>query len=416
MKTDQRHSSDLRTLGPWLLAEFLASFASMVFVTGCYDWALGPLKTSPSGRLWMSAAWGFVYIFVSLLAGRVVEKWGPRRAVITVSCLTVFTALLGLTVMALPVAWMVLLVMLPYNLTSSLTWPAIESGLTRSPGKMSLSARIAVYNLSWSGGAFASMTHGYLEEWSFSLVFIVPAVLSALAAFCLWKWGVPADKIAAQNVPDEAEGEHELDDPAVRRRAQLLLKMAWISNPLAYVAIYVVLPIMTQLAQQAGIVTLGAAAFVGSIWFIARFVGFGITWKWIGWHYKMIWQIGPLTAIALSLAGMLMIHSLLALVFLQIVFGLSAALLYSASLYYAMHVSSGHGGHAAFHEAALGIGTMAGPMIGALSATGELDEHAMKRIALAVGSILILGGIVMIALWLRGSTAKTTDAQPIPDP
>jgi hypothetical protein len=94
---------------------------------------------------------------------------------------------------------------------------------------------------------------------------------------------------------------------------------------------------------------------------------------------------------------MLLIHNLAVLIATQVLFGASAAILYSASLYYAMHVSSGHGGHAAFHEAFIGIGSTAGPLIGALASSGQSGQ-AMPHIAVGV-SILLAAGLAVI-IWM----------------
>jgi hypothetical protein len=231
-----------------------------------------------------------------------------------------------------------------------------------------------------------------LESISYQLIFIVPAIASALAAIVLAAWAIPARMIGVHNVPDTAAGEHELDDPKVRARAQTLLKMAWLANPLAYVAIYALIPVMPKLAQLNGIHDEAATGMVGSVWFAARFVGFGIAGYLTFWHYKTSWQIGPLITLTLSFAAMLLVRNLAALIALQVLFGFSAALLYSASLYYSMHVSSGHGGHAAFHEAVVGIGTMAGPLIGALAATGQSSiANPMPRVAAGVTALLVVG-------------------------
>jgi MFS family permease len=168
------------------------------------------------------------------------------------------------------------------------------------------------------------------------------------------------------------------------------------------VAIYTLIPIMTQLT---GIKNEALAGIVGSIWLAVRFVGFALTGTWTGWHYKIRWQIGPLVALAASLAGMLLVHNLAVLIVGQIVFGFSTAILYSASLYYAMHVSRGHGGHAALHEAVIGIGTTAGPLIGALAAGGQ-TQQAMPRIAVGV-SVLLTAGLAVI-VWMSFSPKRKT--------
>lgn len=404
-----RPLTDRRSLGPWFLAEFLISYASMLLLTGCYDYAEIKLGATPSQRLWISAAWGLAYIFISLLAGRITGRLGPRRAAATFATLSIFTCLAGLTVIVFPRLWLVPLVMLLVNCTTTTIWPALESGLTRSPGRLPLSQRLSLYNIAWgSAGFLATFTHGMLENLPlgdglggrlpFATIFVVAALACGLAAVTLGVFAVPAHRISIDNVPDTAAGEHEMEDPSVRRRAQLLLKMAWIANALSYVAIYVLIPVMTQLVMQTGVRSLAWAGVIGSTWFVVRFFTFALAGKWTAWHYKIRWQIGPLVALAGSLAGMLLIHDLVALIAFQVVFGFSAAMLYSASLYYAMHVSSGHGGHAAFHEAVIGMGTLGGPLIAAVAATGQLDQVAMVRIAVSV-SVLLGTGLAAI-VWL----------------
>jgi MFS family permease len=376
----------------------------MLLITGCYDWAYA-LGATPAQRLWISAAWGLAYIFIAYAGGRVSEKFGARAASITLSGLCVITCLLGLLALAVPRIWMIPLVMLPFNITCTMFWPAIESGLTRSPGKMPLPKRISGYNLAWSSAGFLAMfTHGMLESVSYSLIFIVPAASAGLAALVL---ALFAPRMLRQP-PGVAEPlADDMPTEAPAPRAALLLNMAWISNPLAYMAIYALIPIMTQLT---GIKNEALAGIVGSIWLAVRFLGFALTGAWTGWHYKIRWQIGPLVALAASLAGMLLIPGLPVLIICQIIFGFSAAILYSASLYYSMHVSSGHGGHAAFHEAVLGIGTTTGPMIGALAATGQ-PHQAMPRIALGVSSLLAVGLVVLVWMSLTQKADTLSSAE-----
>jgi MFS family permease len=395
------HISSFRSLAPWYVAEFLASYSVTLFITGCYDWADDRLGATPSQRLGISALWGFEYIFISLLAGKISEKWGPRKTAIVMTACCVIAACVALLAVAYPYLWMVPLVMAPFNFTCSTIWPSIESGVTRSPGKWPLSSRIAMFNLAWGSAGFAAIfTHGLLAKLSPTAIFIAPAIACSLACMILAIYAVPASMIGAHNVPDSSKGEHELDDPAVRRRAQMLLKMAWIGNALAYTAIYVLLPVMTQLMREAGVSDLGLAGILGAVWPAVRFITFAFAGKWTGWHYKIAWQVGPLIGLAVSLAGMLLvpvfgsslpIPGLAVLLILQVLFGFCAAMLYSASLYYAMHVSSGHGGHAAFHEAVIGAGTMAGPLIGAVASAGKLDHTAFARIAIAVAVLLSVG-------------------------
>ena len=399
--------TDLRTLGPWYAAEFLGSYSCTLLTAACYDYAHDVLHASPSAALWLSASWGFAYIFIALFAGRLSERWGPRTSVLRMFAACIATCLLGLLAISIPSIWTLLLVMLPYNITSTTIWPAIESAISRTQGKLRLSARMTLYNLSWGSAGFAAFfTRGALEHIHWSAIFIVPAITSALAWLILFRWGVPAHMIGKDHVPDDAAGEHDLDTPGMRKRAQTFLLMAWIGNALAYVAIYVVIPLLARLAGLAGSGTLTGSGMITSVWSLTRFIGFLIVWFWSGWHYKARWLIGAQLLLAASFCLMLIIHNPAMLILTQILFGFSTALIYSSALYYAMHVSDGHGGHAGMHEALIGLGVAIGPAVGALAATGELGLEAMQRISFGVTSVLILGTLVMAWMALRNPRVK----------
>ena len=121
-----------RHLTPWYAIECLNSYAATLFTTGAYDYADAQLHVTPATRLWLSAAWGFAYIFISLQSGRLSERFGPRRVVGTMVLLCVLTSLVPLFTLKIPNVWLLLLLMLPFNLTSSTIWPAIEAAITRT--------------------------------------------------------------------------------------------------------------------------------------------------------------------------------------------------------------------------------------------------------------------------------------------
>ena len=81
----------------------------------------------------------------------------------------------------------------------------------------------------------------------------------------------------------------------------------------------------------------------------------------------------------------------------QIAFGACIGLIYYSSLFYSMDVGETKGEHGGFHEAAIGVGSCAGPAVGAASlyfAPGN-PHHS----TFAVGALLVVGLIGL--LWLR---------------
>jgi len=81
----------------------------------------------------------------------------------------------------------------------------------------------------------------------------------------------------------------------------------------------------------------------------------------------------------------------------QIVFGLAVGLIYSSSLFYSMDVGERKSEHGGFHEAAIGVGSCAGPAIGA--AAMHFFPDASGNSAWAVSGMLIIG--LAGLTWLR---------------
>jgi MFS family permease len=391
--------SNFRVLAPWYTIDLLNSYSATLLTAGCYDYADKVLHASPSTSLWLSAFWGLAYIFISLNAGRISERLGPRRVLGIMISATILSSLLGISSILIPFVFMLFAVMLPFNISSSTIWPALESAITRTQARTPLSTRIALYNFSWGATGFIALfTCGALEKLWWGNIFLVPALCSALSLSVFHFFAAPESLISKDHVPEESATEHDLDTPDLRTRAKRLLLMAWIGNTFAYVAINVLLPVKAALATEAGLTNLTAIGIITSVWGFTRCAGFFITWKWSGWHYKTSWLLAAQFTLAITFFLMLILHNPLILILTQILFGLATALIYSSSLYYAMHVSDGHGGHAGLHEALIGVGIAVGPAIGALAGAGELGPAALLRIALAVTLLLLLGATAMTLL------------------
>ena len=106
----------------------------------------------------------------------------------------------------------------------------------------------------------------------------------------------------------------------------------------------------------------------------------------------------------------MVINTVPMLILMQIVFGLATATVYSSSLYYAMHVSEGHGGHAGIHEALIGLGICIGPAVSALASGQTVGHEALVRIAIAVSIVMAAGIITMLLVSRKLKPAKIPTA------
>src|SRR6185503_20347508 len=88
---------------------------------------------------------------------------------------------------------------------------------------------------------------------------------------------------------------------------------------------------------------------------------------WPGWHYRFRWLAAAYVTMTSSFVTLLLAPNLWLVIAAQIAFGLALGLIYYSSLYYSMDVGETKGEHGGFHEAMIGLGSCAGPAVGAAS-------------------------------------------------
>jgi predicted MFS family arabinose efflux permease len=277
------------------------------------------------------------------------------------------------------------------------TWPSLEAIVSEGEGGARLQRNLGVYNLVWAGcGAVAYFTGGALiEALGHGVIFWLPALILAGQWALAWRWGSGGGGYvagAAPHGPLSGAAERAGGDAS----PQAFLRMAWLANPCAYVAISVAIPVFPQLAERFG---LGAreAGFVGSVWLFTRLAAFLGLWRWTGWHYRFRWLAAAFLALTAGLVGIFTATTLAALVAAQVVFGLGIGLIYYSSLYYSMDVGDTKGDHGGIHEAAIGGGILLGPLLGA--AAKAVQPGSFTAPAWAVGGALLAGFAALC--WLR---------------
>ncbi|MHB1766284.1 MAG: hypothetical protein ACYCUV_00360, partial [Phycisphaerae bacterium] len=186
------------------------------------------------------------------------------------------------------------------------------------------------------------------------------------------------------------------------------LHMAWLSNMLSYVAANTVVAVLPTITILLGIKSYALATALASVWALTRIGGFFLTSFWTGWHYRMHWMMISYASLLLGTVALLLSQSVLMLILSQAVFGVAVAMLYSGSLYYAMHLSHGSGTNAGIHEGLIGMGTVLGPGVAAIS--GSPDSVTPKALAMFV--ILAIGGGVMTIMARRAKGLTKVDIQP----
>lgn len=347
-------------------------------------------------NLWVSALHGLVYTVSAWQCG----KFAQRRGYFT-SLKVGYAALAGLMLIgsALNSAAGQMAIVFAYSVVLLLTWPALEALASEGETRAGVQRMVGIYNCTWaSGAALAFFCGGRLFDFSNTFaVFWLPAALFVVQ-FVLAAWlqrkMVPVS--AAAPVVPEAPMHPEATAFQQPVSPQTFLKMAWLANPFAYVAINTLFATMPSIANKLGL-TPTEAGWLCSIWLFGRFGAFMLLWQWPGWHYRFRWMLAAFIGLITSFTAIVLAPALWVVIAAQLVFGLATGLAYYASLFYSMDAGDAKGEHGGLHEAAIGAGICGGPAIGALALT--LAPQATNAAAWAVSGLLAVGMGALV--WLR---------------
>jgi len=395
---------------PWYIAHWLASFMASLTSNAVYFFAGYELRQPAEVQLGIAAAGGLVYTIGALMGGRMVDQLGQRRLGSYMAMICILVCAFGAVAVVNRSLWGVFIFLLLLNFFTAPLWPAIESALTCVPGKLRLTKRITIYNINWSTTGFiAGGMVGSLALWlSWAGVFIIGAAISLIVWIIIAFFSIPQSQIGVGHVEDSAEELARSQAILASPKSKTLLHMAWLSNMLSYVAANTVVAVLPTITILLGIKSYALATALASVWALTRIGGFLLTSFWTGWHYRVHWMMISYAGLLLGTVALLLSKSVLMLILSQALFGVALAMLYSGSLYYAMHLSHGSGANAGIHEGLIGIGTVLGPGVAAIS--GSPDSVTPKALAMFV--ILAIGGGVMTIMARRAKGLTKVDIPP----
>ena len=389
----------------YFVIEGLNSFTTVYYFYYFYFFMQQQFGFGNKANLVLAAANGATYAIGSWWSGRLAHRYGLLNA-LKFGFAVMFAGLLVGSQVSSAAAQIA--VMLVTVVGMCFTWPMLEALVSENESRAGLQSMVGVYNVVWAAtGALSYFVGGaMLEKLGIRSLFYVPMVL-LVTQFCLAIWAekrvaritaVDGDSVAA---PVAVETPH----PHSPEHTRLFLRMAWLSNPFAYIAINTVIAVVPGIAQKLEMSTM-IAGFCCSVWCFARLAAFTVLWLWDGWHYRFRWLLLAYFALVISFAAILIIPSVAVLVIAQLFFGGAVGLLYYSSLFYSMDLSEVKSEHGGIHEAVIGLGNLAGPAVGAL-ALHFLPQHTHSG-SLAVSGLLLLGMGGLLGIWgTRGRRSQS---------
>jgi predicted MFS family arabinose efflux permease len=346
-------------------------------------------------NLAFAALMGLIYVLSSWQAGRFAQRRGY------------FTALkIGFVVMLLALAFGpqfdsasgVILVSAFVTVGQCFLWPTLEALVSEGEDAKGLPATVGTYNVVWAStnalGLFGGGT--LVEKFGFKTLFYLPfALLLTQLALTFW---------LEKHVKDIARTSESTPATVLRpdphrpspAKAKAFLRMAWLANPFAYIAINTFVPLLPGLAARFQLTPM-LAGFVCSLWGFVRLGTFFTLWFWTRWHYRFRWLLTAFATMIIVFVVILTAPNLTVLLAAQIFFGAAIGLIYYSSLFYSMDVGETKGEHGGIHEAALGAGNCVGPAVGAVSL--QFLPGFPHSGVLAVSGLLLCGFGALLAIW-----------------
>lgn len=380
--------------------EGLNSFATVLYLNYLYFFMRAQFGFNDRQNLALAALLGLIYAVAAWQAGKLAHRLGY----FTTLKLGFIVMLAGLIAGA-PLTTALGHITAACIVTAGMCaiWPTLEALVSESEAPADVPRAIGIYNIVWAVAySTAFFTGGKIIEWfGFKAMFYLPALIMVfLLALTFWLQRRAAETPINATVSGSAAALRPVNSPPAPARANAFLRMAWLSNPFAYIAINTLLAVLPGVANKFHLST-GLAGVVCSLWCFARLAAFIVLWRWSGWHYRFRWLVSAFALLVLSFVAILTIPNLFAILVAQLFFGGAVGLIYYSSLYYSMETSGAKSEHGGIHEAAIGLGNCLGPAVGACSL--QLAARSPNSGALGVGTLLCLGlaGLIWIQLSSR---------------
>jgi len=378
-----------------MVLSFLCSLGTGSLWTGLPFVAEHDFHFTKSENMWLAVAESAVYAVVAFGSGNLLKRLGAVAAPRTVlGGILVFTLAMCLLTLTGSVAALIATA-LGVSAASAMMWPIVESYLSSGRHGHALRSAVGVFNIVWTTATAAGLVlMGPVFATDDSRIAIVAiGPVCALAIVCL-PW------FPASPPPHLEDGL----PPAVPPVYRPLRSASRALLPTSYLLIGTIGPMLPYITGNIGIAPEWQTP-VSSTWHAVRVLAMLAMWRLAFWHGR--WS-------TLAVGGALMAGGFLlamgagtvpALMMALAAFGAGHAVLYYASLYYAMsvgHAEVDAGGH---FEALIGVGYISGP-IASLVGMSLAGEFGARGLVLAIAAVASMLAAREWLRWRRSAVAR----------
>lgn len=400
------------SLPGYFLIEALNSSAATLFVLSIFFWTRRQLAFGDAANLWLGVVQGLGYMVFSRVGGWLADRLGYDRSMIRA---------VSLAACALPLLLLIrrpftpYLVMALYTVSMAIFWAAAGAAVAHAPGRWSMPRRVAIYNIIWSlAGAVGFFASGALFDWRPDAVIVLPVLLHLVQLAVMVRRR--PDTATAGARPTAAP----LAAAVASARHPRFMHAAWLANALGYYVVTSFGTLAPHVGERLGL-TPRLTIWMTCALLLARglaFLGFG--W-WEGWHYRLRWLISAILLLPALLAVSFYVPHVGLVCASQAAMGVLLGLIYSSSLYYSLDQGASKAKATGRHEAMVGLGILAGPLIGVAGAHWVGGASGAKMVLLAVYLLVAAAGLMIVlrpsassfvsfvaSWWNRSPSRRTT--------
>lgn len=389
-------------LTPLLFMVFLQSAAAGAAEHAIFFYTQEVHGFSVMQNLLLALIFGISYVAGAIKSHNIIESIARRTAGLSGERTLLLFLILGhiavytvLTLYASP--WAMWLLWPVLGWMGGTHWPIVESYIVAGRLPRAASLAIGRFNITWSIAVVLSVAiAGVLIHWW------QPALLALCAALNLASLILVLLRFPRRALHLELDHPERLPAATIESYLPLSRSAKW-SMLSCYTLMFVLGPYLPAVFDRLGF-GLTAATLLASILYAARVLGFFAMERWHGWH-GLRW---PLAVGALAMpAGALLVllGSDTATVILGMIgFGLFGGVVYTASLYYGMAMKNASVQAGGDHEAVIGTGFTAGPLLGMLGTKLATPLGPILGMTAGLSPIILVG--LIGGLWPLRSRCK----------
>lgn len=296
-----------------------------------------------------------------------------------------------------PPVWTVWLVGIGFGVLTGMMWPIAESFLSGGRTGRALSRATGKFNIVWAVAVVAAfwLMAPLLEDRPIAVITLLAFVQAGSVCCLAWFPAEPAKHLETRHEPH----------PASWRR---LLTWFRVLLPMGYVLCGAISPLLPGVVDRVGVAG-GWAALVASAWVTSRVFVFAIFERWDGWHgrFWMPWVAGGgLVGGFAATVAMPPSAGVWALIAALAVFGVGHATAYVGALYYAMELGDAEVAAGGTHEALIGAGYAAGPVLGLIAYFWAGADHGAAFDSRMLGLVGVVVLAVLVAAMVLLATSR----------